>query len=168
MNTAEIRDTFNAHRASVFGWAYRVLGNREDAMDVTQDVFLKWWRANRDGATPTYPMGWLRTVTINHSINMGKSRAKTIHAAAEHAAVIRDRDAVEREETSRAVAGAMQEMSDQQRAVLFAKVYDGCTFAEIAKQLAISVPTAKTHYLRALRSARRALEEAGVIPGDMQ
>ena len=38
--------------------------------------------------------------------------------------------------------------------MLIAKVYDGLTFAQIAAELKLAVPTVKTHYLRALSAVR--------------
>ncbi len=172
MNAAEMRDTFNTYRRSVYGWAYRVVGNHHDALDVTQDVFVKWWQAHRKDAAPIHAVGWLRRVTINHSINLCKARARQLPAA--HLEPSRDRqgagapewDDAERREIARVAADAMNEMSEQQRSVLFAKVYDGYTFAQVAEQMDLAVPTVKTHYLRALRAARRKFTEAGIIAGD--
>jgi len=52
------------------------------------------------------------------------------------------------------IAGALAVLTDAQRSVLIAKVYDGQTFAQIAADLGVAVPTVKTHYLRAVRAVR--------------
>ena len=52
------------------------------------------------------------------------------------------------------IAAALDGLTEAQRSVLVAKVYDGQTFARIAEDLDIAVPTAKTHYLRAIRIVR--------------
>jgi DNA-directed RNA polymerase specialized sigma24 family protein len=52
------------------------------------------------------------------------------------------------------VAGAFDGLSDGQRIVLTAKVFDGLTFAEIAAEHDLAVSTVKTHYLRAVRAVR--------------
>jgi DNA-directed RNA polymerase specialized sigma24 family protein len=48
-------------------------------------------------------------------------------------------------------------LSEQQRLVLLGKCVDGMTFSQVAAGLSIAVPTAKTHYLRALEAVRRRL-----------
>ena len=58
-----------------------------------------------------------------------------------------------------ALSEALGTLSDGQRAVLTAKVQDGRTFSEIADEMRIAVPTAKTHYLRALRTMRDRLRK---------
>ncbi len=167
MNTAEVQNTFNAHRPAIYGWAYRVLGNHHDALDVTQEVFVKWWRINREDTPPTRAVGWLRRVTINHSLNLSKARSKQTDIGAIDPPDTRTSptDIATRELTG-AVADALSDMSDQQRAVLFAKTYDGLTFARIAEEMNLAVPTVKTHYLRAVQTARRRLAAAGIVAGE--
>ena len=52
------------------------------------------------------------------------------------------------------IAAALDRLTDVQRSVLVAKVYDEMTFAEIAMELSIAVSTVKTHYLRAVQAVR--------------
>ena len=65
-----------------------------------------------------------------------------------------DESKVARDELRSDIADAVETLSEMQQSVLFAKVYDGLTFARIAAELEIAVPTVKTHYLRALCSLR--------------
>ena len=57
-----------------------------------------------------------------------------------------------------AAATALRKLTEIQRAVLVAKVYDTMTFAQIAAELDLAVSTVKTHYLRAVRALRNQLE----------
>lgn len=164
--------TFEHHRAQVYAWAYRLLQNHHDALDVTQEVFLKWWRAHATADAPTNAIGWLRRVTVNlaiDTIRCAARRAQTARggpAPADQqatAAARRTHEPTQRE-TARRIAAALHTLTEPQRAVVVAKVYDGCTFARIAEQMGISLPTAKTHYLRALQALRhrlRGLRPAG-------
>lgn len=167
MKTADVHRRFDALRETVYGWAFRLLRNHHDALDVTQDVFIKWWRAQLKDELPSNPTGWLRRVTINQAIDATRSvgRQRAMKQAASEASYTPTAEA-ELRELADAVRQAMSSLSEQQRSVLFAKVYDGCTFAVIADQMEISVPTVKTHYLRALHALRPKLIEAGVVPGD--
>lgn len=167
MSSAQYRKSFETYRDAVYGWAFRVLRDHHDALDVTQEVFVKWWRAHRNDDQPRHAVAWLRRVTVNHSINLCKSRARFRGSDVAHEAVAATPPAdIERREIASAVTEALSDVTEQQRSVLFAKVYDGCTFAEIARQMDLAVPTVKTHYLRAIRSARRKLEEAGLLTGE--
>ncbi len=150
---------FERHRTSVYRWAYRVLGNHHDALDVTQDVFVTWWRVHRENDAPVNAVGWLRTVTINRAINLFKARAKTESVQIEPVANRPTDSGIDRE----LVAGAIAGLPEMQRAVLFAKIYDGCTFAEMAEQMGLAVSSVKTHYVRGLQAVRRSLAVAGVL-----
>ncbi|HUU85998.1 MAG TPA: RNA polymerase sigma factor [Phycisphaerae bacterium] len=153
---------FENHRAQVYAWAYRLVQNHHDALDVTQEVFLKWWRAHTTSDAPKNAIGWLRRVTVNLAIDAIRSTAGRSDARnrAPHAPDPTPADPTEestRRETALQVATALEALTDRQRAVVVAKVYDACTFARIAEQMGMSVPTVKTHYLRALRALRHTL-----------
>ncbi|MCH7526967.1 MAG: RNA polymerase sigma factor [Planctomycetes bacterium] len=195
MKTADSHRRFDAHREKVYGWAYRLLRNHHDALDVTQEVFIKWWSAQLKNALPENPIGWLRRVTVNQAIDAARAAARpdrvprpfpglgsdadgAPHPGAHPSSTLREVETptavtnrspsgeIELRELADAVADAMATLSEKQRAVLFAKVYDGCTFTQIAEQMQVSVPTVKTHYLRAIRAMGPKLIEAGVRPGD--
>jgi len=60
-------EIFTAHRARLFGIAYRMLGTRVDAEDVLQDAYLRWHSA--DAAEVQSPEAWLTTATTRLSID---------------------------------------------------------------------------------------------------
>lgn len=53
----------------------------------------------------------------------------------------------------------MQSLTEMQRLVLVAKAVEELTFAALADDLGISIPTAKTHYRRAIDAVRLRLHE---------
>jgi RNA polymerase sigma-70 factor (ECF subfamily) len=146
-------ESFEAHRSAVYGWALRILGSRADAQDVTQDVGLRWLQRGSDGQLDN-ARAWLRRVTVNRALDVVRQRrtmsqlaAKVGHQSAER---VVDGTALEQAELRAAVNAALAQLSDAQRDVLCAKVFDGMTFAQVAQQMRIAIPTAKTHYLRAV------------------
>ena len=150
---------FEQHRAQVYAWAYRLLQNHHDALDVTQEVFIKWWRANGTGSVPGNPLGWLRRVTVNAAIDAVRSAARKSPPRAAASPTAAQPPDPARRETARRIAEALNTLTERQRSVVVAKVYDGCTFARIAEQMAVSVPTVKSHYLRGLQALRHKLPD---------
>ncbi|RME37667.1 MAG: sigma-70 family RNA polymerase sigma factor [Planctomycetota bacterium] len=153
---------FEPYTGDVYGWAYRVLGRHHDALDVVQEVFLRW-NAQCEQSVPDRPRGWLRRVTLNRAIDL--RRRMMFEASVPARGQVRERTAqpepgatLDREMLRAEVAAALASLSDMQRSVLVAKVYDGMTFAQIAAELDAAVPTVKTHYLRALRAMRARLK----------
>ncbi len=144
---------FEQFTNDVYGWAYRLLGRHHDALDVVQDVFLKWTRQCSMDA-PQQPRSWLRRVTLNRAIDLIRERRT---GDASEAALFASEAArprlvgIEQDELRADVSTALEALTDVQRGVLVAKVYDGLTFAQIAEELNLAVSTAKTHYVRALK-----------------
>ncbi len=153
MTAADPQD-FEAHRLAVFGWAWRILGHAADAEDVTQEVSLRW--IQRASAEPLdNARAWLRQVTVNRALDLLRQRRPT--GALQDAAARPADDAVARTELRQALAHALLELTEPQRQVLCAKVLGGETFAGIAQQMGLAIPTVKTHYLRALTKLREHL-----------
>jgi len=151
---SEALAVFQRHRRDVYGWAVRVLGDHHDALDVVQDVFLKWI-GQVQVVEPASPRAWLRTVTVNRALDLARARKRRpLDAAATAPRAARDEDRTEQQELRQHIVSALAALSEQQRAVVMSKIYDGLTFAQIAEELDIAVPTAKTHYLRALEAIR--------------
>lgn len=162
---------FEEHSQQVYAWAYRLLGRHHDALDVVQDVFLRWSRQCRQ-SVPTQPRGWLRRVTINRAVDFCRRRlplqvepdqAESGHdnaAFAPGSPIPRasvDSTTLESADADRFradVAVALDGLTDAQRSVLVSKIFDGLTFAEIAAENDLAVSTVKTHYLRAIRAVR--------------
>ncbi len=152
---------FEPFAADVYGWAYRLLGRHHDALDVVQDVFVKWAQqcARQE---PQQPRGWLRRVTLNHAID--KVRVRRHGSIESDEAIVRHTHPAEAPGQSidqvvlrDDIARALDRLSDSQRSVLVAKIYDDLTFARIAEELDLTVSTVKTHYLRALDVIRAQL-----------
>lgn len=148
-----------ADPARIYGWAYRLLRHHDDALDATQGVLLKV--LERAPSSPERRQAWLRRVTINHCLDLIRGRRPTAPPPLEEPASRgpRAEEVAGSTEQRERVARALAELSESQRLVLTAKVFDGETFEEIAQSLGIATPTAKTHYLRALRRLRTLLEE---------
>ncbi len=158
LDSNEAVGVFERYRRDVYGWAYRLLGRHHDAQDAAQDVFLRWLAQSRR-ALPDHPRGWLRQVTVNRAIDLRRSR-RLAEPAAEAPArwtTASGYDAAERQELRGDIAAALAELTEAQRGVLIAKVYDELTFAQIAAELDVAVPTVKTHYVRALAAVRNRL-----------
>lgn len=152
---------FEQYTGEVYGWAYRLLGRHHDALDVVQDVFLRW-HAQCRREVPKRARGWLRRVTLNRAIDLCRKRQADPGAGQEVTQPIAAQDeAVERmdREVLRGdIAAAFDRVSEAQRSVLVAKIYDEMTFAEIATEMDVAISTVKTHYLRAVQTVRDRLQ----------
>jgi RNA polymerase sigma-70 factor (ECF subfamily) len=65
--TRDEADAFEAHRAALFGVAYRMLGTKVDAEDVLQEAWLRWQRV--DPAAVDHPRAYLIRLVANEAID---------------------------------------------------------------------------------------------------
>jgi RNA polymerase sigma-70 factor, ECF subfamily len=67
------RDAFGElmrrHQQAVFNTAYRLLGNRQDAEDATQEAFIRAYRALTAFDTTRPPAPWLKKIAANICLN---------------------------------------------------------------------------------------------------
>lgn len=90
------RELMENHRDRVFNITYRMLGNRHEAEDVAQEVFITVFKTIESFREESKFSTWLYRVTVNHC----KNRIK--YLARRH-----DRDRDELDETSRETNGAV-------------------------------------------------------------
>ncbi len=156
------------HQGRVYGIAYRMTGRREDALDVSQDVFLKIfhridaWQPRAGGFLP-----WMLRMTTNQSIDAlrrRKRRACDPLDEVENKAVPLEpsvagdpAQSARAEEIEARIQRALQELSGAQRAVFVMRHYEGLALADIAGVLGCSTGSVKVHLFRALRRLQKEL-----------
>src|SRR5690349_18291944 len=172
--TAGDLDSFNQlvtrWERPIYALAYRTLGREEDARDVVQEAFLRAYRGLRGFKGQAKFSSWLYRITLNLCRDwMRRERRAPIVSVPEGTDPIEladDRaspvesveDLVARREMSAAVARAMAELPEDQRAAIMLKEYHGLTFQEIADMLNCPLSTVKTRLYQGLSVLRRRLE----------
>ncbi len=155
------------HQRKVFTVAYYSLASREEAEDVTQEVFLKLWTNRRQVlASPTLG-AWLMRVARNACIDRARRR-KTVSAVlqpvddAAPSAPSRDPDP-ERLAQSGQVRGhlkrALARLSEPQRSIVILREIEALPYREIAELLELPLNTVKAYLHRARRHLRDELKE---------
>jgi RNA polymerase sigma-70 factor (ECF subfamily) len=147
------------YQKRLFNVALRMLGNLQDAEDVTQTVFLNAYLKLRS-YDPRYRFfSWIYRMTVNESLNMLKRRKKTVTledvlvdpalgAAPDRAAEAEDR-----------VGRALMSLRPDDRAVVVLSHFVSFSYQEIAEVLEIPVKTVKSRLYTARERLRLALSE---------
>jgi len=157
----------------IFALAYRTLGREEDARDVTQETFLRAFRALPGFKGDAKFSSWLYRIALNLCRDwMRKDRRTPVVAVPEgvdveqlasehqpHTASVEDLAA--RAELSRGVSKAMERLPEEQRTAILLKEYHGLTFQEIADMTNCPLSTAKTRVYQGLTLLRKHLAEQG-------
>lgn len=146
--------------------AYSFLRNREDALDATQDVFLRVLPAIKRfrSGSPLWP--WLRRITTNNCLNRLRAAASRPEMLAwdEAAPELEARDDGPGPETAAELAWdrdlvqqALAELPAIQRIVVVLRHEEDLTYEQIADVTQLPLGTVKTHLFRARRKLRERL-----------
>ena len=146
---------FRGYRSLVFRWALLLCRDRDEALEVVQDVFLRMVQhPPHTGMSVPLVLAWLRTTTQRLVIDRWRSKSRTPATQQYNDSPDQPRTTPEPEDVDR-VRAALVGLSAQQRLVLLARVCDGHGFAQIARDLGLSPSTVKTHYLRGLQALKQ-------------
>jgi RNA polymerase sigma-70 factor (ECF subfamily) len=152
------------YRARLEAVAYRIVGNRADAEDVVQRVFLALPRAAYRGSASLW--SYLYRAAVNGSVNLLRARRRReglereVRAHSLVAARPRSPDPEARVlegEVLAAVAKALLEVSPRHRRVLVLRIVHGLSNTEIARRESLPPATVGTWLRRGREELRRAL-----------
>ena len=168
---------YEQFRRPIHSYVYRLLGNQEDADDMTQEVFVRAYRALPRLQTPEAFTSWLYRIAVNLSRNWlrdrGRVRVESLELPGDDgeegntreiadptgdpAALTQTKDMQER--VRKAIAG----LSPDHRAVITLHHLEGISVEEIAKMMDCSIGTVKSRLSRARDNLKRKL--AGYVEG---
>lgn len=143
--------------------AYRIVGNRADAEDVVQRVFLALPRAAYRGSASLW--SYLHRAAVNGSVNLLRTRRRRESLEREVRAGLVDAPAALPDPEARvlegevlaAVAKALLEVKPQHRRVLVLRIVHGLSNTEIARREGLPPATVGTWLRRGREELRRAL-----------
>lgn len=154
------------------GVIFRLVGSHEEARDVSQETFLKAYRALGTFKREARFSSWLYQIAVNATRDRLRRRRRRNDLSLDDVdesteSALRDGsptafELVETRDLSRLVAAAIAELPDEQREVVILKEYQGLTFPEIADALDVPLSTVKTRLYRGLGQLRLRLERQGV------
>lgn len=162
----------NQHSPRVFAIAQRMLGNREDAEDTVQDVFIKVFRhAGKWEAGKAKFTTWLHRVTVNQCYDRLRKKRETGMDDVPDMADDTEGPAaqLQSKQIETRVKEAIEELPERQRAALILSHYEGLSNPETAEILDISVEAVESLLSRARRSLKKALTgERATLMGRME
>lgn len=149
------------YQKRLFNVALRMLGNVEDAEDVTQTVFLNIFLKLRT-YDPKYKFfSWVYRMTVNESLNVIKRRKRTVRLEAEPPVPAPGPTPDRSTEVQDLVGKALMRLKPDDRTVVVLKHFASFSYEEIAEVLEIPVRTVKSRLFTARDRLRIALREQG-------
>jgi RNA polymerase sigma-70 factor (ECF subfamily) len=160
-DTAAFDEIMVRYERQIYRICYRFVENREDAMDLAQDVFIKAFEHLATFRRESSLKTWLYRIAMNHCINHVKKHSQefvevTEHIGSVHASVhaqLEDRE--QREHFRRLV----KLLPPKQKAILELRINEHLSYEEIAKISGRSILTIKASVFFALEKLRKLVKD---------
>jgi RNA polymerase sigma-70 factor, ECF subfamily len=159
---------YDRHGGAAYSLAYRIVGDRAAAEEVTQEAFISVWRsgARFDSARGSV-RSWLLSVVRNRAIDFLRSRAaKAPKLDFDDTSALEQRPAQERteeealrHETTAELRGALGKLPGEQSKVIELAYFGGFSHSEIARILGLPMGTVKGRMRLGLEKIRGELAE---------
>jgi len=160
---------YDRHGGAAFSLAYRMVGNRSAAEDITQEAFLSLWRSGARydrarGSVRTWLLGIVRNRAID-LLRRSVMQAPAISFDDEISADKRPSSSVEtdvealRREAAREVRGVLSELPGDQMRVIELAYFGGLTHSQIADTLGMPLGTVKGRMRLGMEKIRARLAE---------
>lgn len=165
------------YQKQVYHLALRTVGNPEDAADMTQEAFLRAYRAIGSFRGDSKLSVWLYRLTQNVCIDFLRSRGRrpavslTVENEADEVQeldVADDRfdpeEQYQRKALRDAVRRGLDALPEEYRAILVLREINGLSYAEIGEQLQLEEGTVKSRLFRARKKLCEFLQRDGNLP----
>ncbi len=143
---------YDRHGGAAYSLAYRIVGERSAAEDVTQEAFISIWRS---GTRYDYSRGsvrsWMLSIVRNRAIDALRSKAGRApkldfddEALLEErtSGDLTDQEAIQRE-TTHELRGALEQLPGEQSKVIELAYFGGFSHSEISRMLGVPMGTVK-------------------------
>jgi RNA polymerase sigma-70 factor (ECF subfamily) len=146
---------YKAAAGFVYNVAYRVVGKKEDAEEVTQEVFMTVYHKLKSFRYQSSFKTWVYRIAVNSAINhakkVSKERNRTVEYDENLTAVHAPAEAhvrMDQEQQEETVNALLNELNPEQRACIVLRNMEGLSYQEIAETLGINLNTVRSRLKR--------------------
>jgi RNA polymerase sigma-70 factor (ECF subfamily) len=163
---AALQTVYRLTSAKLFGVALRILGERSEAEDVLQEVYVTVWRKAADFDTGrASPMTWLIAIARNRAIDRLRATRQSRHmdrmdiaSDVADSAPLADK-ALESAQDHARLHGCLDGLEPRERAALRGAFFDGNTYEDLAARMKVPLGTMKSWIRRAMIKLKSCLEQ---------
>jgi RNA polymerase sigma-70 factor (ECF subfamily) len=156
--TAELAfaELYKRHSARIYAYCRRFLGNQEDARDVFQDTFYRFFQAADHERIMTNVPAFLLKIARNLCVNFKRAERKT--TTLEDFNLPRIENTLDKEELLELIKSTLEVLNPEYREVFILREYDGLSYEEIAQVTNLTLGTVKIRIYRAKQKIRQILQ----------
>ena len=165
----------NRHQTSVLNLVYRFIGDRTQAKDLTQEVFIRIWQSAKSYEPKAKFTTWIYRITSNLCLNELKSARRkkwfSFNWSDEHGehtleetlpdSAASAEDVLLEKERSRQISDVLQSLPENQRMAVILKRCDDLSYQEIAQVIGCSVSAVESLLVRAKRTLQEKMKNFG-------
>ena len=154
---------YHATSAKLYGIILRILGRRDLADEVLQEVFVKIWERAQDfDRTQASPISWMAAIARNRALDeVRRKRPMALDDAPEALAVadpgMLASEKIELSDDYRRLERCLQGLDKDKQAIVRLAYLDGWSRERLAQHFATPVPTIKTWLHRSLKQLKDCL-----------
>ena len=160
-NIAAFDELMTRHERTVFRLCLRFVKNREDAMDLTQEVFIKAFEKLTAFRGDARFKTWLYRVAVNHCLNHVKKNSREFVEVNESIGSVNPsfHNRLLKKERRAIVVQLMRKLPPKQKAILELRMNDNLSYEEIAGIVGRSVSTIKSSVFFALTKLKKMVQQ---------
>jgi len=148
-------EVYSRYSQKVYSYCLKVLGNSDDAMDIFQETFLKFYSSFKELNDFAYILGYLIIIARNLCLN--HKRDEKIRYTIEDYNVSSSDVSYEQKELVDLISSAMDTLEINYREILVLRLYQGMSYKEIAEVTNMTESYVKTVSWRAKEKLKEVL-----------
>jgi RNA polymerase sigma-70 factor (ECF subfamily) len=146
------------HRTPIYRLALGMLGTPEEAEDVCQDVFIRFFKSLRRLRAERGVKAWLRRVTVHRCFDVLRARRRSRDIQAEiMPSCMHPEDGLDIRQLTQAIVRALDVLSPRERAALILTSHQGFSSVEASEAMSCRPATVRVLLHKAREKLRKAL-----------
>ncbi|MGB7063413.1 MAG: sigma-70 family RNA polymerase sigma factor [Candidatus Zixiibacteriota bacterium] len=150
------------HQKRIYDLTYRLVRNRDDAADLSLEVFVRAYRNLKKFEERSSFYVWLTRIPVNLCINFSRrekfrSFLSIFDVSEKPELSSSPEEQMQKHELKLAIDQAIKRLSERQRVSFVLKFHQGLTHREIAEMMGISEGAAKANYFQAVKKLQKLL-----------
>ena len=162
-------DLISGYEKKVYNTVYRFFNNAEDAMDITQEIFIKVFTSLHGFRENSSFSTWLYRIAVNTCIDFLRKKREDTLPIKEEMAISSEikfgshtelpEEFVEKQELKQALMKAINTLPEEQRMCVILRDIQGFSYTEISDIMTCSLGTIKSRLCRGRRALKEKLKD---------
>lgn len=163
---------YDRYKKYVYSIAYHYAGNKEDALDITQEVFISVFKAMGGFKEQYSLLPWIKKITINKCLNFLRAKKESIslnqttESGDELQNIISSDEITESsivcKDTKKALEEAISKLPDRERMAVLLRHMKQMKYEDIAQSMKLPTGTVKTLIYNGRKSIKQNLISQGI------